>query len=104
MRQKISFRKMITMLIGVFFIGTGIAGYRLGSFGTDAFTCMNLGICGHIRMSFGTWQLLLSLALLILFFFTVRDKIGIGTLINAFFNGPMIQAFKDMMMKKTVIA
>ena len=37
-------------------------------------------------------------------FFTVRDKIGIGTLINAFFNGPMIQAFKDMMMKKTVIA
>ena len=82
MRQKVLRRRLTAMLIGVFFIGTGVAGYRLGSFGTDAFTCMNLGISGYIRMTFGTWQLLLNIALLILVYITARENIGIGTIVN----------------------
>jgi uncharacterized membrane protein YczE len=48
----------------------------------DAFTCMNLGISGFLRMSFGTWQLIMNAAILALVFFTARRCIGAGTIVN----------------------
>ena len=82
MKEKLSARRIILMLTGILFIGICVAGFRLSSFGTDAFTCMNLGISGLIGMSFGTWQLLVNIGILVWVFFTVRKNIGIGTLVN----------------------
>lgn len=75
------------MLIGILFIAVCVGSYRLSGFGVDAFTCMNLGISGAIEMSFGTWQLIMNAAILILVFFTVRHCIGAGTIVNMVFVG-----------------
>lgn len=70
------------MFVGILFIGICVGSFRLSEFGVDAFTCMNLGISGFIRMSFGTWQLIMNAVILTVIFFTVRSCIGLGTVVN----------------------
>lgn len=75
-------RRCIMMVTGIFFIGICVGAFRLSAFGVDAFTCMNLGICGFLGMQFGTWQLIMNTAILIVVFFTARECIGAGTIVN----------------------
>ena len=70
------------MFVGILFIGICVASFRLSAFGVDAFTCMNLGISGFLHMTFGTWQLIMNAAILVLVFFTARECIGSGTIVN----------------------
>lgn len=70
------------MLVGILLIGMCVASYRISGFGVDAFSCMNLGISGFLKISFGTWQLILNAALLVIVWFTVRNCIGLGTIVN----------------------
>lgn len=70
------------MFVGILFIGICVASFRLSAFGVDAFTCMNLGISGFLHMTFGTWQLIMNAAILVLVFFTARECIGAGTIVN----------------------
>ena len=80
--DKMFVRRIIMMLAKIAFISLSVGLYRLSGFGVDAFTCMNLGISGFIGMSFGTWQLIINLVILIIVFFTVRRCIGAGTIVN----------------------
>lgn len=75
-------KRCIMMLTGILFISLCVGCYRLSAFGVDAFTCMNLGISGYLNMSFGTWQLIMNAAILVVVFFTVRKCIGAGTIVN----------------------
>ena len=75
-------KKMIYMIMGIILIGICVASYRLAVFGVDPFTCMNLGISGFIGMSFGNWQLIMNIAILIVAYFTVRHCIELGTVVN----------------------
>ncbi|MDR3138223.1 MAG: hypothetical protein LBT95_00955 [Treponema sp.] len=63
-------------------MGFGIALMRLAAFGTDPYSCMNIGIGVKTALGFGTWQLILNGLLMVLVFFTDRRKIGFGTLFN----------------------
>lgn len=74
--------RTILMLIGILFISFSVALYRLSAFGVDAFTGMNLGISGFLGLSFGTWQLIVNIAILVVVFFTDRHCIGLGTIVN----------------------
>ena len=75
------------MLVGILLIGFCVSFFRLAGFGVDPFTGMNLGISGFIGWTFGTWQLIANMILLIVVFFTVRTCIGAGTIINMVFVG-----------------
>lgn len=75
-------KKFCYMLLGILLIGICVASFRMSGFGVDPFTCMNLGISKFIHMSFGTWQLIVNIVLLVLVFFTVRHCIGVGTVVN----------------------
>ena len=75
-------KRTVMMLLGILFISVCVGCYRLSGFGVDAFTCMNLGISGFIEMTFGTWQLIMNIFILIIVFFTVRKCIGAGTIVN----------------------
>lgn len=75
-------KRCIMMVTGIFFIGICVGAFRLSAFGVDAFTCMNLGISGFLGMQFGTWQLIMNTAILIVVFFTARECIGAGTIVN----------------------
>ncbi len=75
-------KRITLMLVGILLIGMCVASYRISGFGVDAFSCMNLGISGFLKISFGTWQLILNAALLVIVWFTVRNCIGLGTIVN----------------------
>lgn len=75
-------KRFMYMLVGILFIGIGVAAFRMASFGVDPFTCMNLGISKFIEMSFGNCQLIVNSILLVIVFFTLRSCIGIGTIVN----------------------
>ena len=75
------------MLTGIVFIGLCVSFFRLAGFGVDPFTAMNLGISGYIGWSFGTWQLIANVLILILVFFQARHCIGAGTIVNMVFVG-----------------
>ena len=70
------------MLLGILLIGICVTCYRLSEFGVDPFSGMNLGISGFIGWSFGNWQLVAKILILVVVFFTVRHLIGPGTVIN----------------------
>ena len=75
-------KRCIMMVTGILFIGVCVGAYRLSAFGVDAFTCMNLGISGFLHMTFGTWQLIMNAAILVVVFFNARQCIGAGTIVN----------------------
>lgn len=79
--------RIIRMIFGIFLISVSVAGFRIAGLGVDAFTGMNLGISGFTGWSFGNCQLLVNAAILIIVFFTMRQCIGIGTVINMVFVG-----------------
>ena len=70
------------MLLGILLIGICVTCYRLSEFGVDPFSGMNLGISGFIGWSFGNWQLVANILILVVVFFTVRHLIGPGPVIN----------------------
>ena len=75
-------RRFAMMLFGILLVGLSVSFFRLSAFGVDPFTCMNLGVSGFLHLGFGTWQLIVNIALLILVFFTMRSSIGLGTIVN----------------------
>ena len=70
------------MLLGILLIGICVTCYRLSEFGVDPFSGMNLGISGFIGWSFGNWQIVANILILVVVFFAVRHLIGPGTVIN----------------------
>ena len=70
------------MLIGNLLMGTAVGFLRMSRFGTDPFTCMNLGVSGTLRIQFGTYQLLVNVILLLLVLVKAKDCIGAGTIVN----------------------
>lgn len=80
--KKYTPKRLSLMLVGILLIGMCVASYRISGFGMDAFSCMNLGISGFLKMSFGNWQLIMNAVLLIIVWFTVRNCIGPGTIVN----------------------
>lgn len=74
-------------------LGLGIALLRLSGFGTDPYTCMNLGISGRLNMNFGTYQMLLNALLFIPVFILDRRSFGVGALVNMFLLGYFVEFF-----------
>lgn len=81
-RNKKMALRTVLMLLGILLISICVACYRLSEFGVDSYTGMNLGISGFLGMSFGNWQLIMNILILIVVFFTVRHCIGAGTIVN----------------------
>lgn len=91
--RSLSWSQVCMLILGILIIGISVAAFRLSSFGVDPFTCMNLGISGYLHMSFGNWQLLMNLLILVVVFFTLRKCIGLGTVINMVFVGYLADFF-----------
>ncbi len=86
--------KIIRILMTVF--GVSIAGLSVGlfkhsQFGTDPFQCFVNGMHTVLPFSFGTLYVILNIVLLIIVFFIRKHYIGIGTIINLFLVGYIVE-------------
>ena len=89
------------MVAGILLIGISVGLLRLAAFGVDPFSCMNMGISGFLGMSFGNWQLIANILLLIVVFFTARSFIGLGTVVNMVFVGYIADFVYSEIARKT---
>lgn len=71
------------MTAGVLALGAGVYFFICSGFGTDPFTCMNLGISARLGLPFWTWQLIANgIILIFVLFLQPRMMIGVGTVVN----------------------
>ena len=75
-------KRLFLTFLGNIIIGLCVGLYRLSELGVDSCSGMNLGISEFLHMSFGNWQLICNIIILIAVFFIMRNCIGIGTVVN----------------------
>ena len=90
-------RRMTGLLLSIFVMGMCVAVFKLTGVGTSPCSCMNLGISRRLGISFGTWQLLLNAALLLIVLRFAPEKISLGTLVNMVFVGYIAELFMHLL-------
>lgn len=90
-------RRMTGLLLSIFVMGMCVAVFKLTGVGTSPCSCMNLGISRRLGISFGTWQLLLNTALLLIVLRYAPEKISIGTLVNMVLVGYIAELFMHLL-------
>lgn len=83
--------RIILVVAANLLLALGIGLMRLSGFGTDPFTCMNLGVSGILGLGLGIYQMLFNIVLFIPVFILDRKSFGIGALINMLVMGYFIQ-------------
>lgn len=78
-------------MMGVLISGFSVGMFNRSAFGMDPFQVFAHGIWRHLPIGFGTFYTILNLLMLIAIFFLDRSKIGLGTAMNIFLMGYMVQ-------------
>lgn len=89
MREKS--RRIIMTVSGVLLAGFSVGMFNCSAFGMDPFQVFAHGIWLHTKIGYGTFYTLLNFVMLIGVFFVDRKKIGLGTFINMFLLGYVVQ-------------
>jgi len=80
-------RRIIQLLIGLFLYGIGIAFIIRGVIGAAPWDVLSQGISMHLPLSFGVITIIVS-AIVLLIWIPIRQKPGVGTILNAVLVGP----------------
>lgn len=80
-------RRSLQLLLGLLLYGVGISLMVRGALGTAPWDVLTLGLIRHLPLSFGMMTILLSVIVL-LCWIPLRERPGIGTLLNAVLVGP----------------
>lgn len=80
-------RRWVQLLIGLFLYGVGIAFMIRGEIGAAPWDVLSQGISHHVPLTFGAITILVSIVVLLLWL-PLRQRYGIGTLLNALLVGP----------------
>ena len=84
-------RRVIQLLIGLYLYGAGIAFLVRSALGAASWDVLTQGISHHVSWSFGTISVILS-GIVLLLWIPLRQKPGIGTVLNALLVGPSADA------------
>lgn len=85
------YRRVVMTVFGVLTAGFSVGMFNFSAFGMDPFQVLAHGISMHIPLGYGTFYSILNLLMLIVIFFVDRRKIGLGTFINIFLLGYVVQ-------------
>lgn len=91
-RRKLLLR-ILWMVAANMILAFAVALLRLSGFGTDPFTCMNLGISSHLPISFAVYQMLFNVLLFIPVFILDKRSFGVGALTNMILLGYFVEFF-----------
>lgn len=75
-------KRIVLMLVGVFFMGVGIQFLNRINLGPDPCSALNYGLSEKIGLSFGTTQLLFNAVLFVIVLLKDRKMFGLGTIGN----------------------
>lgn len=86
-------KRFFLMLFGVGLIGLGVALMRLSGFGTDPFSCMNIGISEHLPITYGTVNMLMNIFLFVPVIILYPKSFGLGAFVNMMGLGYIVDFF-----------
>lgn len=86
--------RIILAAAGVFSMGFGMSVIEKLNFGTDPYTCLNIGLSMHTSLTLGTWGLIVSAVIFIFVLLFGAEKIGLGTVFNMVGFGYSIDLFR----------
>ena len=75
-------KRILLMLVGVFFMGVGVQFLKRPNLGPDPFSAMKYGFAELFGISFGTFQLLFNAVLFLTVLLKDRTLFGLGTIGN----------------------
>lgn len=84
-------RRVIMTVFGVLIAGFSVGMFNFSAFGMDPFQVLAHGVWMHTALGYGTFYMILNLIMLIGVFIIDRRKIGLGTVINIFLLGYVVQ-------------
>ena len=94
MRRKI-IGEWLRIFLGLLVFSLGVHLTIFANIGLAPWDCLGMGISYHTPLTYGLAVTAVSIAVLIVDLL-LRERIGFGTLIDAFFTGSMIQLFNDL--------
>ena len=80
-------RRIAQLLVGLLLYGIGIAFMIRGEIGAAPWDVLSQGISRHVPLTFGVITIIVSIVVLLLWL-PLRQRYGIGTLLNALLVGP----------------
>lgn len=87
------FQKVTLLMIGLMIMSFGIAMYLKAGLGANPLTTFTQGVAKTINISVGRASQFIMFCTMIIIFFIERERIGIGTIINAILTGEFINLF-----------
>lgn len=94
-------RRIVMTVFGVLIAGFSVGMFNFSAFGMDPFQVLSHGIAAHVPLRYGTFYMLLNLLMLVFIFFIDRSKIGLGTIINIFLLGYVVE-FSSMLFQNLI--
>ena len=92
-------KRLIMCVTGVFLSGVAAGIFGFTAFGMDPFQVFAHGLWGLTPISFGTFYVILNGILLVFMFFFNRRMIGLGTIINLFLLGYVVE-YTDVLLDR----
>ena len=92
-------KRLIMCVTGVFLSGVAAGIFGFTAFGMDPFQVFAHGLWGLTPISFGTFYVILNGILLVFMFFFNRHMIGLGTIINLFLLGYVVE-YTDVLLDR----
>lgn len=99
--MKEKYRRIIMTIFGVLVAGFSVGMFNFSAFGMDPFQVLAHGIWMHLPMGFGTFYMILNLLMLVFIFFIDKRKIGLGTMINIFLLGYVVE-FSSWLFERSI--
>ena len=84
-------RRALMTIFGVLTGGLSVGLFKESNFGVDPFQCLCAGLDNAIPIDFGTLYVIINAVLLLVVFFLDRHYISLGTFINLFLLGYVVQ-------------
>lgn len=89
--MKENHRRIIMTVFGVLIAGFSVGMFNFSSFGMDPFQVFAHGAWKHMPIGYGMFYTILNLIMLVFMFIIDRRKIGLGTFINIFLLGYVVE-------------
>ena len=96
-RPGIARRRLIMAVVGVLVCAFGVALCRMAGFGVDSFQSFCTGVYNVSPIDEGTTYVIINVVLLIFALVTDRHYIGLGTLINLFLFGYVVDGSQQLL-------
>ncbi len=84
-------RRIVMTIAGVLISGFSVGIFNFSVFGMDPFQVFAHGVWKHTTLGYGTFYMIVNLVMLVGIFFIDRSKIGLGTMINIFLLGYVVE-------------